>query len=78
MNSLTNSDSVNAHGSHDAGWEVRVLKCALAAAIVLTCANSVHAESDNYKHSFFDNSIASDVYFYTRCPYLYAYAASRS
>lgn len=65
MKFLTNSDSDNAHGSHDAGWEVCVLKCALAAAIVLTCANSVHADSDYYKHTFFDNSIASDVYFYS-------------
>ena len=40
-------------------------KYGFAATIVLTCANWAYADTNYYKHTFFDNSIASDVYYYS-------------
>jgi exo beta-1,2-glucooligosaccharide sophorohydrolase (non-reducing end) len=45
---------------------VRTLACGgLVAAAVFTCGRVARADTDYYRHSFFDNSLTRDAYFYS-------------
>jgi exo beta-1,2-glucooligosaccharide sophorohydrolase (non-reducing end) len=65
MNCLANGYSDKTHGSRDARPAERIAKCALAAAFALTCANCAHADTNYYKHTFFDNSPGTPTYYYS-------------
>jgi hypothetical protein len=63
MNCLASGYSHNMHRNWSARRAERIAKYALAAALTLACTNWVCADTGYYRHSFFDNSIAVDVYY---------------